>query len=262
MRYLLLIGVIVVVLAAAAAYTISETPHNFLETECRDCHVNPDKDPLMLIGSITQLCGRCHKRTIRASSHPVDIEPRIARVPDDLPLRDGRVTCSTCHNVHGDARLVFGIKSYFMRRPTADMKFFCITCHEENRAKPGHKELVTIAHMGGQFTVTDPYSLLDPLSIECIGCHDGTSGGNSRFSLGEGRWLHEDGMSHPIGVHYGTARMQAGGLVPVSNLDRKLRFFAGKIGCGTCHDMYSTLTAKLVMPNDESRLCTSCHYDK
>lgn len=261
MRYVLLIGLLLL-MVTAIAYTLSESPHSFSEAECRDCHIDPEGDPTKLASGITKLCARCHSRTIRVSSHPVDITPQIAKVPTDLPLRDGKITCNTCHNIHGEDRLVFGIKSYFMRRPTSDMKFFCIACHEENRLTPGHKELVTVAHMGSYFTVVDPSSALDPLSIECIGCHDGSVGSPVDYELGEGIWRHMAGMSHPVGVHYNTARMKNSGLMPISMLNRKIRFFAGKIGCGTCHNIYSTYQAKLVVDNTESRLCTACHFDK
>lgn len=261
MRYLLLIGLLIII-SVIIAYTVSENPHSFTEAECKECHIDPEHNPQALTASITKLCAKCHRRTIRASSHPVDIVPQIAKIPSDLPLKDGKLTCNTCHNVHTEGTLIFGIKSYFMRRPTADMKFFCIACHEENRLKPGHKELITVAHMGSHYEVVDPSLPIDPLSLECIVCHDSTIGVSAEYSSGEGIWTHTDGSSHPIGVHYNTARMRSGGLTPPSSLDRRIRFFAGRIGCGTCHDMYSTLPARLVMANDESRLCTACHYDK
>jgi|Deesub1362A_J573_1020465.scaffolds.fasta_scaffold00004_394 predicted CXXCH cytochrome family protein len=260
-RFLLLGLLIVISISAIAAYTISKEPHKFSERECRNCHLAPYKNPKWLIASVTRLCKKCHRKTIRASSHPVDVEPKLARIPADLPLKNGKITCNTCHNIHSESRLVFGIKSYFLRRPTTDMKFFCIACHEEDRQKPGHKELITLAHIGSKYRVTDPTQPLDPLSVQCIGCHDGTIGSPVNYSLGGGIWAHIDD-AHPIGVHYNTARMRRGGLAPISMLDRRIRFFAGRIGCGTCHDMYSTLPAKLVMENDDSKLCRTCHYDK
>jgi len=256
-----IVGLLVLVIIVAA-YTVTDTPHNFTEAECRDCHIDHGKDPARLAGPVTELCRDCHKRTIRANSHPVDMSPQTAKIPADLPLTDGKVTCNTCHNIHGEARQIFGYRSYFLRRPASDLRFFCVSCHEENRARPGHKELVTLAHMGSQYIVTDPDQPLDPLSIECIGCHDGSLGGDAQFELGEGIWSHPMTIAHPIGVHYNTARMRTAGLRPPTTLDRKLRFYAGRMGCGTCHDMYSTLEARLVMDNTESRLCTACHYDK
>ena len=258
------IGVVVapIVLLSVVAFTNSDSPHAFTESECKDCHIDADNSPKNLIDSETKLCARCHKRTIRASSHPVDVVPQIAKIPSDMPLRNGKITCSTCHNIHADATLVFGERSYFLRRPTTDMRFFCITCHEENRSRPGHKELITLAHMGGQYISVDPSEPLDPLSIECIGCHDGSTAPTAGYTLGEGIWRHSSGEGHPIGVHYRTARMQRGGLAPITELPKKIRFFGGKIGCGTCHDLYSTLPARLVMLNDDSRLCTACHLGK
>ena len=48
-------------------------------------------------------------------------------------------------------------------------------------------------------------------------------------------------------------------LKPMATVDRRLRFFNGKVGCGSCHDPYSTIHKKLVMSDENSKLCFSCH---
>ena len=250
-----------VVAAAVIAYTDPTVPHDFSPSDCTRCHYSVQNNPKLLTAPVTRLCKSCHRQSIRASSHPVDVRPDKVKVPDDLPLRNEMITCITCHDIHSEDRLVFGIKSYFLRRPTSDMKFFCISCHQESRTQPGHSDLLDTAHMGSRYRVTEPGDPIDPMSLQCISCHDGTIGSGSEYTLGEGEWEHQSG-AHPIGVHYRTALMRNDALAPVEMLDSRLRFFAGKIGCGTCHDTYSPLSAKLIMGNEESKLCRSCHFRK
>jgi predicted CXXCH cytochrome family protein len=232
---------------------LSRNPHEFTEKECLKCHTDPDNAPKMLTAPVSKLCKHCHKKVTMASSHPVDVYPRGMSIPGDLPLRDGKVTCSTCHNIHLEDMVILGSKTYFLRRPTSDIKFFCISCHEEDPQNPGHL-LIATAHTGNKFRVKDPSQPIDPLSAQCIGCHDGILAGSAKFIIGSGVWQHR-GDPHPIGVHYKRARMRNGRLAPLSRLDERIRLFAGRIGCGTCHDMFSKLPGKLVMRN----LCTNCH---
>jgi len=251
---------LLVAACAFVAYTLGNRPHDFRERDCRRCHYSPDLEPERLRASVTELCGNCHMETIETVTHPFDVTPRMAKVPLDLPLTYGKITCNTCHNVHAESPLVFGMKSYFLRRPTADKKFFCIACHEENRARPGHKELLLIAHVSSRYYVTDPGQMLDTLSADCISCHDGTVGSDTAYSFGGGYWAHPD-SSHPIGVSYRDASMRKG-LTPVGLLDKRLRLFDGKVGCGTCHDMFSSEPKKLAVNNSGSKLCMLCHSDK
>jgi predicted CXXCH cytochrome family protein len=266
MKRMLLAGLALVLVLAAMGYTVmnSPDPHAFSQGQCYSCHLEPDENPKALVASVSRLCRGCHARTVRVSSHPVNIVPKKAQVPADMPLRRGRLTCVTCHDIHSSSRLVFGVKSYFLRRPTTDMRFFCVACHEENTLRPGHKELLEVAHMGSKYRVLDPDSPIDPLSRECIGCHDGSIGPEASYTLGEGWWEHpRPEAGHPIGVDYLEAQLYPrSGLAPPYELDPRIKFFGGRIGCGTCHDMYSTLPGKLVMPNKGSRLCRECHYDK
>lgn len=260
-RWVVLAAFVLLAAAVMAAYTVVKEPHRFGPSQCNNCHLDVQGRPAMLSGPITRLCAQCHLDTIMASSHPVDIKPVTVRVPTDMPLRDGRITCSTCHNVHAESTLVFGIKSYMLRRATADMKYFCIVCHPEDRRNPDHSDLLIVAHTANKFVPTGPDGSIDPLSLECMGCHDGSIGSGAEYGAAGGIWMHDSG-SHPIGVSYREARMQGATLVATSQLDARLKLFDGRIGCGTCHDMYALGTSKLVMDNTESILCRSCHYDK
>jgi predicted CXXCH cytochrome family protein len=260
-RIKLLAIVLLVLLGAVLAYTLVDEPHVFTDEECYNCHSDPGGDPMTLRASVTTLCKPCHLKIMKGSTHPFDVTPRMAAVPLDLPLTDGKVVCSTCHNIHTESTIVFGIKSYFLRRQVSDVKDFCIACHEGNLQRPGHKELFIVAHEANKYVVTDPNEPIDPLTAECIGCHDGSIGPATDFIVGSGVWMHA-GSGHPIGVDYRKARMRGRGLRPMSELNEKIRFFNGRVGCSTCHDWFLDRNVKLVMELDRSIICIECHYQK
>lgn len=258
-RFLILVAVIL--LAAIIAYTTIEDTHDFSDSECQKCHVDSENNPKELTASVSKLCGICHRNGMKTASHPVDIFPETTKIPSDMPLSRGKLTCNTCHNPHAKRFNAFGEKSYFLRR-TAIGREFCISCHEADPVKQSHKDMFDSAHLGRKFRSTNPSKLLDKMSVDCISCHDGTTGQAVDFSYGEGVWRHNLTDTHPIGVSYEESRMKDGSLKPISKLSKKLHFFGGRIGCGTCHDPYSKLPAQLVMTNENSRLCTECHFDK
>jgi predicted CXXCH cytochrome family protein len=76
---------------------------------------------------------------------------------------------------------------------------------------------------------------------------------------------HDEGGMHPIGMVYGDMVKQnpKAMLAPVDSIDKRIRFFeGGKMGCGSCHDPYSTIPKKLVIEDTQSRLCFACHLMK
>jgi predicted CXXCH cytochrome family protein len=260
-RIKLLAIVLLVLLGAILAYTLTEEPHSFTDEECYNCHYDPNGNPSNLKAPVTVLCGLCHSVIIKRSTHPFDVVPRMADIPPDLPFTNGKVTCNTCHDIHSSSTIVFGIKSYFLRRQVSDIKDFCIACHENNLERPGHKELFIVAHEASKYVITDPYEPIDPLTAECIGCHDGSIGPDADFVVGSGVWMHA-GSGHPVGVDYREARMRGSDLRPVADLNPKIRFFGGRVGCSTCHDWFLDRNVKIVMDLDGSIICIECHYQK
>jgi hypothetical protein len=72
---------------------------------CTECHVNiPRKGSnpqLRYAGDFKALC-RCHYSTSNNYIHPVDRKPSremMAAIPDQFPLREGQIACSTCHDI-------------------------------------------------------------------------------------------------------------------------------------------------------------------
>jgi predicted CXXCH cytochrome family protein len=264
------------------AYTIiiNEPPHHFRLEECIQCHVSMPVDgakketPMRFVDNINRLCYRCHTQDIQLS-HPVGMRPSM-RVPADMPLDEkGEVTCATCHNIHQSRENILTDKTYLLRRNTIG-KTFCIACHAQDEGKKGsetfsvgmkkiikptHREFISEAHGFKKYMVIDRNSPIDPVSAECIGCHDGTVGSDTQIVIGAGIWQHgEMGVSsHPIGVSYAAAQANDRTLRHMSELNPAIKFFDGKIGCGSCHDPYSISKTQLVMNNKGSALCLECH---
>lgn len=263
----LLFAALLIALGAGIAYTVlTPTAHDFTEAECPDCHaatpVKGRPEARMMKNSISFLCLRCHPAMEKTVSHPVEVVPVEARVPEDLPLsRDGRMTCSTCHDIHARPKAPFGLATSFLRRSVSGAAF-CSACHASGPTA-GHAMMMGRAHMkfrseeGGGGSV-------DAVSRACLGCHDGSIGPNS--SVMAGSWEH--GMplskfdprgSHPIGVSYLQAMARRGGLIPLGALNPAIKLIDGKVGCSSCHNPYSKEQSKLVMSNRGSRLCLACH---
>jgi predicted CXXCH cytochrome family protein len=257
--FFILIGIIAVV------YGLSGEPHEFSSGECSICHVDEKSAPMNLNPGITSGCETCHSELKKTQSHPTDMYPSLS-IPKDLPLIEGRLTCITCHYVHPAEKNLFIKKHYFLRRQKKHYflrrqvrgPYFCSVCHKLD--EKGHIIFISENVHAGSYKVTDTTTLIDRMSLECIECHD-------RYitepvdSLGAGKWEHFNKKStHPIGVSYKKIRARKmREYQPASMLRPEIRLFDGKIGCGTCHNIYSKESFILVMSNRESRLCLECH---
>ncbi len=260
--FLLLVLILVV-------FSVEYRPHAF--AECSTCHAmkNPIGDASRtMIEPITLICTRCHRKIFTEGYlHPVDVRPEFVRVPADMPLASqGEITCATCHDVHSDYVTPYGAPSHFLRRQELG-RVFCRICHGNLTAlSRGHMESLGEAHFRSQHIAADLSQELDPMSRDCVSCHDGTYA--SSVTIRAGTWIHGkdfmryDQGRHPVGMDYEAVRLKRGSktdLLPLPQVDRRIRFFNGKVGCGSCHDPYSAIPKKLVMSDRNSRLCFSCH---
>lgn len=222
--------------------------------------------------SVSQTCADCHTLDQRFS-HPVGVVPLMA-VPPELPLENGRITCTTCHDFDAASHQLAGQRHNSLLRTTRTDGSLCAACHnsyDQNRQSM-HATSFGRAHidLSGKSRHALSSADLDAETRTCLGCHDGTLAPD----VGTGG----DGIpgthvrSHPVGIAYvGGKRPGAellisrggfGQLRPVSMLDSRLRLFNQQVGCGTCHSPYAKEKGLLVMSNDHSRLCLSCHQDR
>ena len=112
------------------------SPHQSRDVACTNCHrlmeTVSDKSQLAKATEI-ETCGQCHvqrRAQMMRSSH--------------MPLREGKMTCTSCHNPHGTVT-----PALLKENSTNDT---CYRCHAEKR---------------GPFLWTHP-----PVQESCANCHD------------------------------------------------------------------------------------------
>jgi predicted CXXCH cytochrome family protein len=105
---------------------------------------------------------------------------------------------------------------------------------------------------------------LDQMSIDCLGCHDGSAASAIHTDLRNdpfrrGSRVNSFGTDHPIGMDYNkyvTSRDGYKDILPGSN---KMIFVNGRVGCLTCHNPLNLEKGHLVMSDRNSALCLTCH---
>ena len=103
--------------------------------------------------------------------------------------------------------------------------------------------------------------VIDSCSLACLSCHDGISAAEKRVkTVGEWGILFDFGnLSHPLGIDYNQASSRKRDLRPAAFLPSQIVLPEGKVGCESCHNLYSTLPHFLVSSNLDSTLCLGCH---
>ena len=278
-----LCGVVSVILVGFLALARGDPvdPHG-MPGRCAACHTGPAPEGVgsttavrfgptqtsypLRAPSETASCGLCHE-VGGEQTHPVDVSPSFA-VPATFPLDGGgRLVCSSCHDPHrasgGSAR---GRNP--LLRTDATGETLCRTCHGAiGRAdlRAWHVVVTEPTH-GGDASEEPSYDgEIDRLSKSCLNCHDGSIASDVAIAAIWERRGFDLGKSHPIGMDYrrraGPGRLNGGSsnLRDVSLLDDRIRLIDGKVGCGSCHNMYSGLPDFLVMAGGNGRLCMSCH---
>lgn len=163
------------------------SPHESRDVACTNCHrVMEDVSPKSQLAkeSVIETCGQCHlqkrAQTMR-SSH--------------MPLREGKMTCTDCHNPHGTVT-----PALLKENSTNDT---CYRCHAEKR---------------GPFLWVHP-----PVQENCANCHDPHGSNHEKMlKLAKPRLCQQ---CHVESRHPTDPRGR-------SNADA--RFVFGR-GCTTCH---------------------------
>ncbi len=237
-----------------AAYSQLKKSHNFTEETCDLCHFDIKQDASALKPMDNFKCEICHTDRRETLSHPFDIVPEMS-IPSDLPLVDGKMTCSTCHFTHPFSMKSRLLSFFLLRRPGRGITF-CTSCHKTD--EKGHLLYGTIHK--GTYEETNHNNTIDNQTLQCIECH-GSHLTISKRSVGAGRWTHgKSQVNHAVGsVYESIVRTKPRDFHPKKKLSSNIRFFNGKIGCGTCHNVYSKEKSMLVVNNKKSRLCLECH---
>lgn len=148
-----LIGIIIILLSVTfnsgplyadqpGARDIPETTDiHYTGKYCLVCHERTPadgKDNALKYGrNFTQLCN-CHGYKPGIYIHPVDIFPsedKKSRIPSDLPLYNGKLTCITCHDIHlqceDNPELKIVNKRFLRGAPYRSRTDLCFKCHDK-----------------------------------------------------------------------------------------------------------------------------------
>jgi hypothetical protein len=165
---------------------------------CTACHTSAagGKGAVRFNGNASQLCRSCHdgRHAVR-EGHPSDLSPgdEIAkRIPSDLPLYDGMLTCLSCHDVVlrcTPEQSASGANRNFLRgvAKVAGVAF-CFRCHVEEKYRPfnvhdqldnGKIKMNTCewCHIKSpeatiRLKIGEPYALRTSSFILCSSCHN------------------------------------------------------------------------------------------
>jgi predicted CXXCH cytochrome family protein len=217
-------------------------------------------------------CSGCHTPD-PLFSHPVDIVPSF-EIPADFPLFEGKMTCATCHDASSAAEHARARQDGSdLLRGTARGNDFCLQCHNQLGSSRAdlHGAMLGQAHLRwGESRGFDGGRAARPSgpiaaenSTNCLTCHDGSVASDvghdglsaaARFggpSFGQ--------AGHPISIEYRADGANGPPLHMPGMLDDRIRLIKDRVECASCHSPYARSPGLLVMSNDRSSLCLSCH---
>ncbi len=254
-------------------------PLHHFDLPCSSCH-DPDtateerkskgENLWQATVNINQACtlSGCHNYDAMLS-HPVGVTVNNSAAID-LPLDSfSRVTCISCHSEPQPKQSSDDRERMLHVRNGAEL---CGSCHvqmqgmEKNQA---HWQFSNRAHLGqikpGPEQNTSPavpFGNLDPESISCLGCHEDITatvpGFNETATQKSFRRSHM--KDHPIGMEYSRVQAQSRGRFRSPHTkNERIRLFDGKVGCGSCHSLYSDYNNHLVDEDAKKSLCFQCH---
>jgi predicted CXXCH cytochrome family protein len=262
-------------------------PH-FTGKDCAICHEGTPRadDTTALLkfgGDDIAMCNSCHQTEyLKGDLHPVAVAPSpddTIRVPPELPLYGGRVTCRTCHDVYLQCRkrpsLQFENINFLRGAPYKKTVDLCFRCHALDIYKKTnpHQQVDEAGNLIKESCLYCHQTLPDPdatasidevtfkteTSTFCFACH------------GEEEKLHPARANHILPVP-GEMTRSIGATEQQERVS--LPLFKGEIFCGTCHNPHDkgvikreaaakVADEKLRLRLEASyQLCVACHSDK
>ncbi|MGC2062210.1 MAG: cytochrome c3 family protein [Thermodesulfovibrionales bacterium] len=238
---------------------------------CSSCHEENDlKSGRTDFASVdfSSACPGCHD--YKENHHPVDFRPAdLSAFP--FPLRNGKVTCLTCHEIHGGESNE-GTFRLLRGGPYSDRRTICFKCHSRD-----------------QYSAVDPHKMLDEQgkirmingSSVCLICHarepnpavDWTSDVRFKADVGFLCWRCHPPMPGIFFTQHFLVKPTASTLQIMNEAEERLLLVLpivprGRITCSTCHNPHqegvilhdgaakgADATSKLRSPS----LCFACH---
>lgn len=134
--------------------------HQSRDVTCASCHkVHAGQDKVRDKRTQTEVCFACHKE-----------QRALFEKPSHHPVPEGKMACSSCHNVHGTAGNKLLIKDSTIQT--------CYTCHAEKRGPFIHShQPVTddCSNCHNPHGTTADNMLKTRQPFLCLGCHDPSS---------------------------------------------------------------------------------------
>jgi hypothetical protein len=257
---------------------------HFTGKECKECH---EKTPvkggntfLKYGGDFEQLC-RCHHSTPGSLVHPWGIVPskgKIDKIPAEFPLKNGKLSCGTCHDIalqcqESPKKLRKKLrkkKKFFLRgEPYKQRTDFCFKCHNQKsyEMQDVHDQVNDNGEMlvkKCQYCHTEKpdvkktryknIKLIENPEAICQGCH--VINGN-----------HSGNYNHMI-------KPSEKALERMKNMETMfgiiLPLYKGKISCMTCHNPHEKGVIPAELPSAKGAdskfrhrlpniLCQECH---
>ena len=254
------------------------TEFHYTGKYCTECHAQTPKrggERFLKFGGDYNLLCRCHLKTPDSYIHPTDIKPsdeKKTKIPSDLPLEGGKVTCLTCHDLYRQCQKQEVDKISLRGVPYHKATDFCFKCHNQN-----------------SYVMLDPHEQLDKkgdiVAEKCLYCHAEKPDENLAYpedpkligdleilcqrchfhfarQMQSGRFSH---MTRPSAKTVATMKKMEEKLGIILPLDAE-----GKTTCATCHNPHekgviSTESPAATGAGSKYRLrlpeppCVACH---
>lgn len=167
--------------------------HEQRDVACTDCHSNHSGqgEKRLKAESELEVCGECHRNIVNK-------QYRL----NHMPVREGKLECSSCHNPHGSANVKL------LKTGTTTVEA-CVSCHPEKR---------------GPTIWEHP-----PVAEDCAACHDPHGSNNDRMLIAKVPFLCQ--RCHVTSRHPPT--VYEGFVLRTSSNANKIY---GR-GCNVCHQM-------------------------
>jgi hypothetical protein len=265
--------------AAEPAVPNENTNIHFTGRYCGECHKRtPIKggDPFLKYnGDYQQLCNRCHHGMSPGYCHPLDIiadGDGASAVPADFPLRDGNMTCNTCHDVYRQC-----VKRRFDRytlrgAPYPRKTDFCYRCHNKKKYQALNAHRHQIRANGALDTKMCLYCHRTKPDEKTATYKDVTFIGDTRDLC---RRCHPVEGNHPGNFDHMASPPSAKSLKHMAVMKKRFDIILplakdGKMTCITCHNPHAKGVIAAVKPAAKGadskhrerlpgKLCIECH---
>jgi predicted CXXCH cytochrome family protein len=266
--------------------------------DCAVCHVewvssfdepqavNLIARPTKPLAAESETCLGCHDGSVADSRREVWLEhshktgvmpPKEMKVPEGLPLEDGRLACRTCHTAHANKESGSLKDAVFLRMPN-EMGQMCKACHADksggpetgthplaemkfelpkelaaagSHAGPANKQVVCQTCHGAHGTKADHLLVMGTESSQlCLSCHE---------KVRPAMWAPDAPHEHPQNPPLRTDAQR--------KAIKDMGTHAGADGtmiCLSCHKLHHGQAGRAMLADTltNSALCLRCHPER